>query len=145
MAQTQRTNENDQWTSFWHKIALNMRFEIFAWALFLIMIGILWLMPEGRVPSGTWLIGTGMILLGLDLTRYLNRIWVTSVSLVLGATALVAGIVEVLFSVQLFFPLLVLAIGVSVILKQLVVKDRSSANGITEMMRWCSQAQEESI
>jgi hypothetical protein len=39
--------------------ALDHQFERMSWALFLIMLGGLGLVPG--VPSGTWLIGTGLI------------------------------------------------------------------------------------
>jgi len=49
------------------KMALDKRLDALGWGLFLIMIGGLWLAPEGWVPEGTWLIGTGIIILGLML------------------------------------------------------------------------------
>jgi hypothetical protein len=57
--------------SFWQKVALNARFEAIGWVLFFIMIGPHGLMPDGMVPSGTWLIGTGLILLSTDLVSLL--------------------------------------------------------------------------
>ena len=48
------------------KMHLNKRLEAIAWGLFLIMIGALWLLPDETVPEGTWLLGVGVILLGLN-------------------------------------------------------------------------------
>jgi hypothetical protein len=47
--------------------ALDRRLEGIGWALFLIMIGGLGLVPS--VPQGTWLVGTGLIMLGLNVAR----------------------------------------------------------------------------
>jgi len=51
------------------KMHLNKRLEAIAWGLFLIMIGGLWLLPDETVPEGTWLLGVGVIMLGLNGVR----------------------------------------------------------------------------
>jgi len=49
------------------KNVLNHRLESIGRALFLIMIGSFWLWnPENRVPESFWLIGIGVIMLGLN-------------------------------------------------------------------------------
>jgi hypothetical protein len=74
------------------KGTLNRRLEDIGWALFLIMIGTLLLMPKGGVPQGTWLIGTGLIMLGVNAVRRVNGIAMNGFTIVLGAFALVAGL-----------------------------------------------------
>ena len=56
------------------KKALDHRLDAIGWGLFLIMIGGLWLAPDGTVPEGAWLLGTGVIILGIMCIRYLNGI-----------------------------------------------------------------------
>ncbi len=56
------------------KKGLNQKLNAVAWALFLIMLGGLWMTPAGTVPESTWLIGVGLILLGLNAIRYLSGI-----------------------------------------------------------------------
>jgi hypothetical protein len=93
------------------------RFEEFAWAAFLIMTGALWLMPVDRVPEGTWLIGTGVVLLGLNGARYFAGAAVNGFTLLLGALALAGGVAELL-GVEL--PLIAVALivfGASILLK----------------------------
>ena len=51
---------------------LGQRLERIGWALFLIMIGGLALLPDGWVPEGTWLVGTGLIMIGLNVVRHLQ-------------------------------------------------------------------------
>jgi hypothetical protein len=102
--------------------ALDKRLDSIGWALFLIMIGGLWLAPEGTVPEGTWLIGTGVIILGLMAVRYLNGIKVSGFWLVLGIVALAFGISSV-FGLNIpVLPILIIIIGLNIILKPLIQK-----------------------
>jgi len=104
------------------KIALDKRLDATGWALFLIMIGGLWLAPEGTIPEGTWLIGTGVIILGLMVVRYLYGIKVNVFWLVLGIVALAFGISSV-FGLNIpVLPILIIIIGINIILKPLIQK-----------------------
>jgi hypothetical protein len=106
--------ENDKQTQ---KEALDKRLDAIGWALFFIMIGGLWLAPEGSVPEGTWLIGTGVIILGMSYIRHINNLVVSGFWMVMGFIALGAGIGEV-FGIDIpVFPILLIIIGLSVILK----------------------------
>ena len=107
------------------KSALNKRLEAISWALFLIMIAVLWLMPEGRVPKDAWLIGVGLIMLGLNGTRYLYGIKMSGFTIVLGIVALAYGTSSSLGANLPFFPILFLIIGASIILFPLIKKKRS--------------------
>jgi hypothetical protein len=94
------------------------------WALFLIMIGGLWLMPEGTIPEGTWLVGAGLIMLGASALRALNGIKVGWFAVVLGIIALCTG-VSGFFGVDLpWFPILLVLLGASIILEQVLAPDR---------------------
>jgi len=104
------------------KRALDKRLEALGWGLFLLMIGCLWLVPEGTVPEGTWLIGTGVIILGLMGVRYIYGIKIDGFWLVLGIVALAFGISDV-FGLNIpVFPILLIIIGASIILKPLLKK-----------------------
>lgn len=104
------------------KNALDKRLDAVGWALFLIMIGGLWLAPEGSVPEGTWLIGTGAIILGLMVVRYLYGIKVNAFWLVLGIVALAFGISSV-FGLNIpVLPILIIIIGLNIVLKPLLQK-----------------------
>jgi hypothetical protein len=104
------------------KNALDKRLEAIGWALFLIMIGGLWLAPEGFVPEGTWLIGTGVIIVGLMILRYLYGIKVNAFWLVLGIVALAFGISSV-FGLNIpVLPILIIIIGINIILKPFLQK-----------------------
>ena len=66
---------------------LNKRLETISWGLFLVMFGGLKLVPASIVPEGAWLLGAGLIMLGLNLARYLNAIPISGFTTVLGVIA----------------------------------------------------------
>ena len=98
------------------KRALDRRLDSIGWGLFLIMIGGLWLAPEGMVPEGSWLIGAGVIILAMMGVRYLYGIRIRGFWFVLGIIALAFGISDV-FGLNIpVFPILLIIIGASVVL-----------------------------
>jgi hypothetical protein len=99
------------------KSSLNKRLDEIGWALFLIMIGGLWLLPAGKVPEGTWLVGAGLIMLGVNGVRYSNGIKVSSFTVILGVLALAGGLADFLGVKLPLFPILLILIGASIILK----------------------------
>ncbi len=92
---------------------LDHQFERVSWALFLIMIGGLAFVPG--VPGGTWLIGTGLIMLGLNAARYMNNIRLSKVTIVVGILALVFGVAELVGTPLPVFPLLLILIGATIL------------------------------
>lgn len=117
------TNQDDQATSNQdtQRSALDKRLEAIGWGLFLIMIGGIWLLPDEQVPQGTWLIGAGLIMLGINGIRYLKGIKMSGLTIVLGIIALVAGLGG-LFGVKPLVAILLILIGASIILKPLIEK-----------------------
>jgi hypothetical protein len=100
------------------------RIDRIGWGLFLLMTGVLWLLPEGRVPSGTWLVGTGLLLLALTAVRHSAGARVSGVLTVLGALMLAGGLAE-LGGVSL--PLLAIGLivfGAVMVLKPFVAPKR---------------------
>ncbi len=99
------------------KHELDKRLGTISWAVFLIMIGGIGLVPKGLMPGGTWLIGVGLILLGLNVTRYLYGIKMRLFSILLGLVALIAGLGN-LSGVDLpILSILLIVIGADLILK----------------------------
>ncbi len=96
------------------------RIDEWAWAAFLIMTGALLLFPAERTPDGTWLMGTGLVLLGLNVVRYVRGVTVSRFTSVLGALALAAGLAEL---AGIDFPLagvLLIGLGVGIVAKPLL-------------------------
>ena len=122
---TKQNNQNSQKMELQaQKQALDKRLESFAWALFFVMSGILWIMPKELVPEGGWLIGTGLIILGFSGIRYLYRIKIEGFWLVMGIIFLSFGLSEY-FRVELpLFPILIILIGMSIIYKAFFSKTR---------------------
>ena len=61
------------------------------WGVLLIVTGILWLIPDGGVPSGTWLMLAGLIILIFNVARHMHHLPVSGFGIVAGVIALVAG------------------------------------------------------
>jgi hypothetical protein len=96
--------------------------ERVCWALFLIMIGALALLPEGLVPAGTWLVGTGLIMVGLNVVRHFKGIRVSGFTTVLGLIALALGFSAVAGVDLPVFAILLAAIGLQILYSVLVRK-----------------------
>jgi hypothetical protein len=96
---------------------LNKRLEGMAWGLFLIMLGGFALVPDETIPKGAWSIGVGLIMLGLNLARYLNQIKMSGFTTFLGVLSLISGIAQ-LFGLHDFEgPFLLIILGAYVIIK----------------------------
>lgn len=106
---------------------LNKRLERIGWALFLIMIAGSALVPDERIPKGTWPIGVGLIMLGLNAARYLNGIKMSGFTIVLGILALGSGLGDFLGVDLPLFPILLILIGANIILRPLFEKGQSGA------------------
>jgi hypothetical protein len=104
------------------KRALGKRLDRFGWGLFLIMTGVIWLVPEQRVPPGTWLIGTGILLLGVNWIRHLKGIGVSGFTTFLGAVALAAGLGDALGMRLPILAICFIAIGASILLRPLLTR-----------------------
>jgi len=76
------------------KAVLNKRLEGTGWGLFLIMLGGFGLVPNEVIPKGLWSIGLGVIMLGLNVTRYLLHIKMSGFTTFLGILALIGGVLQ---------------------------------------------------
>lgn len=76
------------------KAVLNKRLEGIGWGLFLIMLGGFGLVPNEVIPKGLWSIGLGVIMLGLNVTRYLLHIKMSGFTTFLGILALIGGVLQ---------------------------------------------------
>ena len=104
-------------------VVLSKRLEDFGWAVLLITIGTIWLMPQTLMPKGSWLIAAGVIMLGLNAIRYFNGIKMVGFSLVAGTLALLAGFGEFFGLTLPLFALTLIVIGLVMLIKPLVEKN----------------------
>lgn len=102
------------------------RLDALGWGLFLVMIGGLWLVPEELgIPEGTWLVGTGLIILGISAVRRFNDLRVSGFWLFLGFLALGSGLADILGLDLPVFPILLVIAGAGILLKPLFDRTRS--------------------
>jgi hypothetical protein len=99
--------------------AISKHLEEVAWGLLLTLTGIIWILPGIPMPFGTWLLGTGVILVGANLVRYAVDRRYETFSLVLGVVALAAGAGEYLAVDVPVLGLALLAFGVVLLLRPL--------------------------
>lgn len=99
------------------KQELNKRLETVGWGLFLIMLGGFALVKG--VPEGTWLIGAGLIMLGLNAIRLMVGIRASWFTVILGTIALLSGISQVLGVDIPVGPLLIILIGLAIVVRAL--------------------------
>ena len=109
--------------------ALNKRLESVGWALFLIMIGGMWMFPEERVPEGAWMMGAGVALLALNGARSLVGIRMSRTTIILGVVALALGICDVAVKKVPYLPIVLIVIGLLIILKPLIYTPSGRAKG----------------
>ena len=82
-----------------NKAELNKRMEAVAWGCFLIMLGGFAFIPKQQVPEGLWSIGVGIIMIGLNVARYMKQIRMSGFTTVLGIISILGGVVQ-LFGVK---------------------------------------------
>lgn len=105
------------------KHKLGGRIDAFGWGLFFIMLGLLWMLPAGSVPETTWLIGLGLILLGVNYAKHQNSIPTSRFMIIIGSLALLGGI-SGFFGLQLpFAAIFFLLIGGSILYDLITKKD----------------------
>ncbi len=92
------------------------------WALFLIMIGALWMAPDGTFPDGSWLIGSGAIILLVQLIRSLAGLAVSGGTLIFGLLALGLGFGDMIdFDIPIF-PAILILVGLYMLYEVLLKK-----------------------
>lgn len=110
------------------KTATNKRFETIAWGCFLILWAgsMFWktAMPNAQMPDGLWSIGVGLIFLGLNAARYLNKIRMSGFTTFLGVLSVVGGVVQLLGVKGVEGAFLLLILGAYLILKPWFEKRR---------------------
>ena len=100
------------------------RLDEIAWALVLVMTGALWLAPKGMFPEGTWLLGVGLIVLGLNAARRLRGLKASGFGIIVGLGALAAGAGRILGQDLPLVPILLIGLGLGLVVRSALAKDR---------------------
>ena len=101
---------------------LDRRLNDIGWGLLLMLTGVVWLLPPGTVPGGTWFFGVAAILIGVNVARYAKHIALSAFSLTLGVAAFVAAISQIWRQDPPLVAIFLLAIGASLIARPLVTR-----------------------
>lgn len=104
------------------RAALNKRLETMAWGAFLILVGGFMFVPDQFVAGGWWSIAIGLVMLGLNLARYLNGLRMSTFTTVLGILSVVSGILEVLGLYDLDGAMLLIILGAYLLIKPVLEK-----------------------
>ncbi len=102
------------------------RFDNIGWGLFLIVLGAIWLFPDKVVPEGTFLFCVGIILLGMNLIKYMKGVKTNGFTIFLGLIALIAGLCTFLGRPVGIFPLILILWGISILIKIIFKKKGTS-------------------
>lgn len=105
-----------------HEAQLDRRLNDIGWGLLLMLTGAIWLLPKTAVPQGTWLFGVAVILLGVNVARYVKHVAVSGFSVVLGAAALVAAVSQMWRTDPPLVAIFLLVIGASLVAKPLFAR-----------------------
>ena len=105
-----------------HRAALDTSLHDIAWGLLLTLTGVVWLVPDERIPHGAWLFGVAAILLGVNVVRYFNHVGVNAFSTFLGAIALIAALGQFWRTDLNLFAICLIVIGVSLVAKRLFTR-----------------------
>lgn len=102
---------------------LTHRIDVLGWGILLLMTGVLLLVPG--MPEGAWLVGVGALLLGLAGVRRALGLTFGWFGVILGASALLAGLGAIAGVSIPVFALFLVACGLAIIAGGLS-KDRAA-------------------
>lgn len=101
---------------------LDRRLNDIGWGLLLILTGAIWLLPPTAVPPGSWLAGTALILLGINVVRYMKHIAISAFSVAVGIAALLASVSQLWRTDPPLVAIFLLVIGASLVAKPLFTR-----------------------
>ncbi len=96
---------------------LGRRLDEISLALVLVMTGAMWLAPKGMLPEGSWLVGVGLIVLGLNAVRRLRGLKASGFGLILGLIAFAAGIGRIIGRDLPIIPGVLIVLGVGLVIR----------------------------
>ena len=97
---------------------INTQLEELGLAVFLTLLGVLWMLPEGYLTSTNWLVGAGIILLSINLVRYYIGIKMSGFTVFLGFVALSAVAVSACGVRLPMTPAFLIVLGLSLLIRR---------------------------
>ncbi len=102
------------------------RLDEIAMALVLIMTGGLWLAPKAMFPEGAWLVGAGLIVLGLNVAKRILGVKTSGFGIIVGLVAFSAGIGRIIGQELPLIPILLIILGVGLVVRAAAGRQRST-------------------
>jgi hypothetical protein len=99
------------------KAAMNKRLETIAWGCFLLLLGGFLFVPYEIIRGGWWSIGVGLIMIGLNIARYVNKLRMSGFTTVLGILSIIGGIFDLIGMPSVNAAVLLIVLGAYLILK----------------------------
>ncbi|MCU0243521.1 MAG: hypothetical protein MUE80_01985 [Acidobacteria bacterium] len=93
------------------------RLDEISLALVLVMTGALWLVPKTVLPEGSWLVGLGLIVLGLNAVRRLRGLRASGFGVIIGLVAFAAGIGRIIDRDLPIIPGLLIVLGAGLVIR----------------------------
>lgn len=93
--------------------AFEARLDAIGWGLLFVVVGAVLLVPD--LPSGSWLVAVGAVMVGVSLVRLAMSLPIVWTTAILGIAALVGGICEVAGLESVAGPVVLVAVGLTVI------------------------------
>ncbi len=93
----------------------NEKLEKQGWGIFLIFIGLMIVAPEKYFPEGSFLLGTGIILLGLNYVRHIKKLRINKFTLFIGLVAFLSGLGNILGQDIDILPIILILWGLSLL------------------------------
>lgn len=103
----------------------NNQLERLSWAVFFIMAGCFWIVGD-VLPKGSWSVGIGVIFILLNMSRYVNKISTSELTIALGTVLIISGLVEYTGALSPVLPIAVIALGL--IIAIVTLRRHSSRN-----------------
>ncbi len=103
------------------------RLDEIAMALVLIMTGVLWLAPKAMFPEGAWLVGAGLIVLGLNAARRILGIKTSGFGIIVGLIAFSAGIARIIGQELPLIPILLIILGAGLVVRAATGRQRPTS------------------
>ncbi|MFC1887644.1 hypothetical protein ACFLYK_02435 [Candidatus Cloacimonadota bacterium] len=97
------------------KKLLSERFNRIGWGIFLVMLGVIWILPENVLPDGVLPIGVGIILLGMYLLKKSYGLKGSDSNVLLGIIAIAIGLGDLLKTGFPLIPVILIFWGMSMI------------------------------
>jgi hypothetical protein len=101
---------------------LDPRLNDIGWGMLLMLTGVLWLLPPTAAPPGTWLFGVAVILVGVNVARYMKHIAVNGFSFAVGIAAFVAAVSQLWRTDPPLVAIFLLVIGLSLVARPLFTR-----------------------